>query len=47
MQRDLLLGPATVGFKNGQLMTISNGSISMGSIYNSNTILSLIGLLLK
>lgn len=35
---------AMVGFKNGQLMTISNGSISMGSIYNPNTILSLIGL---
>lgn len=35
---------AMVGFKNAQVMTISNGSISMGSIYNPNTILSLIGL---
>ncbi|MGL5711046.1 MAG: NCS2 family permease, partial [Cetobacterium sp.] len=35
---------AMVGFKNGQIMTIGNGTISMGNISNPNTILSLIGL---
>ncbi|WP_297406036.1 NCS2 family permease [uncultured Cetobacterium sp.] len=35
---------AMVGFKNGQIMTIVNGNIDMGSITNPNTILSLIGL---
>lgn len=35
---------AMVGFKNGQIMTITNGTISMGDITNPNTILSLIGL---
>lgn len=35
---------AMVGFKNGQIMTIVNGNIDMGSIRNPNTILSLIGL---
>lgn len=35
---------AMVGFKNGNIMSISNGTISMGSFTNPNTILSLIGL---
>ncbi|MGL5355529.1 MAG: NCS2 family permease [Cetobacterium sp.] len=35
---------AMVGFKNGQIMTIGNGTISMGDISNPNTVLSLIGL---
>ncbi|MGL5428980.1 MAG: NCS2 family permease [Cetobacterium sp.] len=35
---------AMVGFKNGGIMNIANGTITMGSIDNPNTILSLIGL---
>ncbi|WP_297597178.1 NCS2 family permease [uncultured Cetobacterium sp.] len=35
---------AMVGFKNGQIMVINSGTISMGSISNPHTILSLIGL---
>ncbi|MGL4533608.1 MAG: NCS2 family permease [Fusobacteriaceae bacterium] len=37
---------AMVGFKNGNIMSISNGTISMGSLSNPNTILSLIGLVI-
>lgn len=35
---------AMVGFKNGQIMTINNGTIQMGAISNPNTILSILGL---
>lgn len=37
---------AMVGFKNGNIMSISNGTIAMGSLANPNTILSLIGLVI-
>ncbi|MGL5126098.1 MAG: NCS2 family permease [Fusobacteriaceae bacterium] len=37
---------AMVGFKNGNIMSISNGTIAMGSLSNPNTILSLIGLVI-
>lgn len=37
---------AMVGFKNGQIMTINNGTISLGKLSNPTTILSLIGLVI-
>ncbi|MGL5579335.1 MAG: NCS2 family permease, partial [Fusobacteriaceae bacterium] len=37
---------AMVGFKNGNIMSISNNTIAMGSFSNPNTILSLIGLVI-
>lgn len=37
---------AMVGFKNGNIMSISEGTIAMGSFSNPNTILSLIGLVI-
>jgi AGZA family xanthine/uracil permease-like MFS transporter len=35
---------AMIGFKNGNLLTIVNGNIQMGSIYDPKTIMSLVGL---
>ncbi|MGL4980469.1 MAG: NCS2 family permease [Fusobacteriaceae bacterium] len=37
---------AMVGFKNGNIMSISKGAITMGSFSNPNTVLSLIGLVI-
>jgi AGZA family xanthine/uracil permease-like MFS transporter len=35
---------AMIGFKNGNLLTIVNGNIQMGNIYDPKTIMSLVGL---